>query len=43
MWQQGESAIVGHEFYSVTRKEFQRAHVWDKFNCSGKIDWAEGQ
>lgn len=28
---------------SVARKEFQRAHVWEKFKHSGKIFWGEGK
>ena len=29
--------------YSVARKEFQGAHIWEKFKSSGKIYWGENK
>lgn len=37
--------IVAGEMGScdVVRKEFQRAHAWEKLKCNRKIYWGEGK
>ena len=36
-----EVLLVKMGFCGVLKKEFQRAHMWEKFKCSGKIYWSE--
>lgn len=35
--------LVKMGFGGAARKEFQKASVWEKFKCSGKIYWGEGK
>lgn len=38
-------SVVASEngFLWCARKEFQRAHLWEKFKHNGKLYWVEGK